>query len=135
MARQFVERTGVDALAVDIGQAHLHGRAELKLDLQRLAELKEAVAVPLVLHGASSVSRQDLSEAARLGIRKINVGSNLKRAYFEALRRACIEVGDGYNPYEVIGSGLSQDVLAVGRKALQKTVKDLMLLFGSAGRA
>jgi len=135
LARAFVERTGVDALAVNVGQVHLHGRSEVRLDSSRIRELREALRVPLVLHGASSVSRVDLAEAIRLGVRKINVGSVLKRAYFEALRRACANVGDDYNPYEVVGSGLDGDVLAAGRVALQRVVEGLMHLFGSAGRA
>ena len=134
-AAEMVDETGVDALAVDIGQVHLHGRIKVELDLQQLGELREAVGVPLVLHGASSVAEEALVEAVRQGIRKINVGSNLKRAYFEAMRRACMQVGADYNPYDVIGSGLSEDVLAAGRLAMQKTVEGLMHLFGSAGKA
>ena len=133
-ARRFVERTGVDALAVNIGQAHLHGRREVRLNLERLAELHRAVAVPLVLHGASSVAREDLEQAVASGIRKINVGSVLKRTYFETLRSACLRVGKHYNPYEVVGSGLPADVLTAARLALQKTVEDLLGLIGSAGR-
>src|SRR5262245_408406 len=56
-ARTFVERTGVDALAVNVGQAHLHGKATIRLDLERLSRLRRGVPVPLVLHGASSVDR------------------------------------------------------------------------------
>jgi fructose-bisphosphate aldolase class II len=128
-------RAGVDAYAVNIGQAHLDGRSEVRLNLDRLAELRKVVPVPLVLHGATSVSQSDLKEAIRLGVRKINVGSILKRTYFEAIRRACLEVGEGYNPYEVAGSGLERDVLTAGRIAMQKTVQKLMSLFGSAGRS
>jgi ketose-bisphosphate aldolase len=135
-ARSFVERTGVDALAVNVGQAHLHGRREVQLNLSRLADLQTSIPVPLVLHGGSSVSRSDMQEAIRLGIRKVNVGSVLKRSFFEAVRRACAKVvGDQYNPYEIVGSGLDNDLLAVGRLALQETVEDLMRLFGSAGKA
>ena len=134
-ARSFVERTGVDALAVNIGQAHLHGRAHVRLNLDHLTKLKHAAGVPLVLHGASSVVPEDLREAARLGVRKINVGSNLKRAYFEALRRACRDVGIDYDPYLVVGSGLPGDVLTAARLALQETVEDMMGLFGGAGKA
>jgi fructose/tagatose bisphosphate aldolase len=130
-ARLFIERTGVDAFAVNIGQAHLHGRKQVRLNLPRLADLKQALTVPLVLHGASSVDRSDLKQAIRLGIRKINVGSALKRAYFEALRQAAVQAGDDYNPYEVVGSGLAGDVLTAGRTALQKTVEDWMIVFGS----
>lgn len=134
-ARLFVEATGIDALAVDIGQAHLHGRAAVRLDLEKLEQLRAAVDVPLVLHGASSVAPADLAEAVRRGIGKINVGSNLKRAYFEAMRDACRKVPAGFNPYEIIGSGCEQDVLMAGRSAMRQVVESLMRLFGSAGRA
>lgn len=127
-ARDFIERTGVDAFAVNIGQAHLHGRRRVRLHLARIVELKQALKVPLVLHGASSVDRTDLTAAIRLGIRKINVGSALKRVYFEAVRRAIEQIGDDYNPYEVVGSGLAGDILTAGRLALQKTVEDWMIL-------
>lgn len=133
-AHEFVERTGVDALAVNVGQAHLHGRSQVHLDLARLAELRQAVRVPLVLHGASSVYADDLVEAIRLGVCKINVGSVLKRTYFEALRGACAQVNATYNPYDVVGSGLGEDVLSIARFALQKKVEDLMGLFGNAAR-
>jgi fructose/tagatose bisphosphate aldolase len=73
--------------------------------------------------------------AIRLGIRKINVGSALKKSYVEALRLAFEGLHDDYNPYEIIGSGLENDVLAKGRLALQEVVEDLMRLFGSAGKA
>jgi fructose-bisphosphate aldolase class II len=124
-AAAFVEETGVDALAVNLGQMHLHGRRSLPLDLERLGRLAEQVKVPLVLHGASSIRREDLVAAISLGIRKINVGSLLKQAYFGALRQAIADAGESANPYEVIGSGLKEDVLVAGRLAL----------FGSAGKA
>lgn len=134
-AATFVERTDVDALSVNIGQAHLHGRAEVRLRLDRLAELRKEIPVPLVLHAASSVSHEDLAEAIRLGIRKINVGSVLKQSFFNAVRNSCAAVGEDYNPYEVLGSGLAADVLMAGRQAMQRTVEELMHVFGSAGKA
>ncbi len=134
-AREFVKRTGVDALAVNVGQVHVHGREEIRLDLDRLAELRREIPVPLVLHGGTSIHRRDLSDAIGLGVRKVNVGSVLKRSYFEALRQSAASVHGGYNPYEVIGSGLKEDVLVPGRLALQKVVENLMRLFGSAGKA
>jgi ketose-bisphosphate aldolase len=134
-ARRFVEQTGIDALAVNVGQAHLHGRQTVHLDLERLRELREAVAVPLVLHGASSVDRDDLQAAVHLGVRKINVGSALKQAYFNALCRASDEQRHHGNPYEIIGSGLSRDVLVAGRLAMRAVVEEFMRCFGSAGKA
>lgn len=134
-ARAFVEATGVHALAVNIGQVHLHGKREVRLDLELLARLRDAVTVPLVLHGATSVKRDDLRAAIALGVRKVNVGSLLKRTYFEAMRAAGLCAGADYNPYEVLGSGKESDVLAQGRLAMQRAVEDLMRLFGSVNKA
>jgi fructose/tagatose bisphosphate aldolase len=134
-ACEFVEETGVDAFAVNIGQVHLHGKRAVHLDLDLLRELYDALDVPLVLHGATSVSESDLVDGIRFGIRKINVGSALKQAYFETLRAVCDTTGDTYNPYDVIGSGLREDVLMAGRIALQRKVEHYMRLFGSAGKA
>jgi fructose/tagatose bisphosphate aldolase len=133
-ARAFVEQTGVDALAVNIGQLHLHGRRTVRLDLDRLARLRQTISVPLVLHGASSIDRDDLRQAIRLGVRKINVGSVLKQAYYNAMRAASAAVAPDANPYEVIGSGLPADVLVAGRLAVRCVVEEWMALCGSAGR-
>ncbi len=134
LAQSFIEDTGIDALAVNIGQAHVHGRRELPLNLSRLAEIRQAVSVPLVLHGATSIERGHLQQAIQLGIRKINVGSILKRAFFDAVRNHSAKVGTDYNPYDVVGSGLETDVLVAGRDAVRKTVEELMVLFGSVGK-
>ena len=134
LAQSFIEDTGIDALAVNIGQAHVHGRRELPLNLSRLTEIRQAVSVPLVLHGATSIERGHLQQAIQLGIRKINVGSILKRAFFDAVRNRSAKVGTDYNPYDVVGSGLETDVLAAGRDAVRKTVEELMVLFGSVGK-
>ena len=77
-ARQFVQNTGIDALAINIGQVHLHGRQTVSLNFDCLNRIREVVRVPLVLHGASSVDLSELTRAAQEGIRKINVGSVLK---------------------------------------------------------
>ena len=131
----FVKATGVDSLAVNVGQVHLHGRTSVRLNLDRVSALKAAVSVPLVLHGATSIPREDLAEAIRRGVRKVNVGSILKRSFLEAMRAASIAAGNAYNPYEAIGSGLPNDVMVAGRTAMQKVVEDYMGLFGSAGKA
>ena len=134
-ARRFAEATGVDALAVNVGQVHVHGREEVRLDLARLSEIDNAVSVPLVLHGATSISKKDLAESARQGVRKVNVGSILKRTFFETMRAAGARAGAAYNPYEVLGSGLERDVLEAAREAMQDVVQEYMHILGSAGRA
>jgi fructose/tagatose bisphosphate aldolase len=133
-ARAFVARTGVDALAVNVGQMHWHGRRAARLDLDRLHRLR-ALSVPLVLHGGTSIDAADLRAAIDIGVRKINIGSRLKQTYFNALRQACADAEATANPYEVIGSGLARDVLVPGRLALQREVERWMHLFGSAGKA
>jgi fructose/tagatose bisphosphate aldolase len=133
--REFVRATGVDAVAVNVGQAHLHGRAEVPLDLDRLSALRESVDLPLVLHGATSVRRDDLQEAVRRGVRKINVGSALKQACIEAMRKTLAALGPGYNPYDAVGSGLRDDVMVACRRAIQQVVDTYMRLFRSNGKA
>ncbi len=135
IAREFVEETGVDAFAVNIGQMHLHGKRAVTLKLDLLRELNDTLDVPLVLHGSTSIPEKDLVEAINCGIRKINVGSVLKQTYFEAMRRMLVTVDDTYNPYEIVGSGLREDVLMAGRIALQEKVEDYLQLIGSAGKA
>jgi len=124
-ARAFVADTGVDCLAVNIGQAHLHGRRRVPLRLDLLARLREALPVPLAVHGASSISPDDFRQAIPLGLRKINVGSVLKQRYLAALQQACARVEPDANPYEVLGSGQAQDVLTSGRLAVQETVEEI----------
>jgi ketose-bisphosphate aldolase len=133
-ARVFIGRTGVDTLAINVGQAHIHGRRRVHLDLERIGRIRQAVSVPLVLHGATSVEPRDLAGAIKAGVRKVNVGSALKTAYFEALREACRKTDDEYNPYEVVGSGQDGDVLAAARRAMTAKVEQYMRLFGSAGK-
>ena len=134
-ALEFVRDTDVDALAVDIGQIHLHGRRKLDLAIDHLEKLRDALSLPLVLHGASSVAEDSIRAAAAAGIRKINVGSALKRTYFESLKSACNAAAPDYIPYDVVGSLNRGDVNVEARRALQKKVEELMVLFGSAGRA
>jgi fructose/tagatose bisphosphate aldolase len=134
VARAFLLATGADALAVNVGQIHAHGRRSVRLDLALLRE-HAALGVPLVLHGASSVAPDDLRAAVAIGVRKINVGSRLKQAFLGALRAACAGLPPTANPYEAIGSGLAGDVLVAGRLAMQREVERFMDIFGSAGRS
>lgn len=134
-AQEFVEATGIDALAVNIGQAHLHGRQQVVLDFERLDEIREAVDIPLVLHGASSIGNHELKCAVHRGITKVNVGSRLKQAFYGAIETGLMAVDETRNPYEVIGSGLEQDILVRGRLAMTLVIEEYMEALGSAGKA
>lgn len=89
-AVRFVEETGVDSLAVAIGTAHGFYKGTPKLNFERLAEIRNNVSVPLVLHGSSGVPDEDISKAISLGICKVNFATELRVAYSNAVK-ACIQ--------------------------------------------
>lgn len=94
-ARVFVGETGVDALAVAIGTAHGFYKGEVKLDLDRLREIRDAVGeTALVLHGGSGVPDALMQEAIRNGIAKINFGTELKNAFTLAVKRSLLSSDD-----------------------------------------
>lgn len=88
LAARFVERTGVDALAVAIGNVHGMAAAPARLDLELLDRIRAGVDLPLVLHGASGLPDAEVRGAIALGVAKINVNTELRRAYLTAARAA-----------------------------------------------
>jgi len=124
-AAEFVQTTGVDALAVSIGNAHGFYRGEPQLDLQRLEAIAAATSVPLVLHGGSGISNCDFEKAISRGICKINIYTDMSVA---ATRRAG----------EVIESESHVDyptMLFEVRKSVKSVVRHKMQTFGSSGKA
>jgi tagatose 1,6-diphosphate aldolase GatY/KbaY len=89
-ASRFIETTGVDALAVAVGTAHGFYKGEVRLDFERLEQIRDAVgdAAALVLHGGSGVPDELMRRAVECGIRKINFGTELKNAFTLAVKRA-----------------------------------------------
>ena len=88
-AIQFVEKTGIDSLAVAIGTAHGFYKGTPKLEFERLAEIRNNVSVPLVLHGSSGIPDEDVIKAISLGICKVNFATELRVAYSDAVK-ACV---------------------------------------------
>lgn len=88
-AVRFVEESGIDSLAVAIGTAHGFYKGTPKLEFERLAEIRNNVSVPLVLHGSSGVPDEDVMKAISLGICKVNYATELRVAYSDAVK-ACI---------------------------------------------
>lgn len=86
-AKEFVERTGVDSLAIAIGTAHGMYKGEPKLDLDRLSEIRQVVSVPLVLHGGSGIPDSKVQESIRRGICKVNYATELRIAYTEGVNK------------------------------------------------
>lgn len=82
-AEEFVNRTGVSALAVLVGTAHGRYKKAPKLDIERIRDIKEAVKIPLVLHGGSGVPDNQLLSAVDAGIRKINFGTDVCYSFLD----------------------------------------------------
>lgn len=131
-AAQFVEETKVDALAVSVGNVHILTSGRQGLDLKRLEDIGEHVSVPLVLHGGSGISDDDLRQAISLGIAKVNYGTYLKQRYINALRTTLTHVQP--NPHEVLAGGGRDDLLVAGRLAVREAVLERIPLLGCAGR-
>lgn len=135
MAKKFIEDTKVDFLAVNLGQAHMHGRKKMHLDIKKLDEIKKLVDIPLVLHGMSSIEQEDIKEAVKHGISKINVSSAMKQIYFETIRKECKKIGPNYNPYLIVGSGFKEDIITKANINVQEFVEKTITVFGSSGKA
>lgn len=118
-AADYVARTGVDALAVCIGNVHGPYREEPRFDFDRLAAIRAATDVPLVLHGASGVPAALVHRAIELGVCKFNVNTELRQAYLKAM----CEAND-------LLPGMKAAIAA-----MQAVVEEKMQLFGSVGRA
>ena len=101
-AELFCRETGVDALAVSIGNAHGEYKQTPHLDFERLAQIKDVTTTPLVLHGGSGIPDDQLLKAFSLGIRKFNLGTDYLRNYFRALKDFATEFDTAADPVKVI---------------------------------
>jgi len=149
VAKDFVERTGVDTLAVAIGTSHgaYKFKAEPKLDFERLKLISKNVSLPLVLHGASSVPawiiekaakygaelggakgipEENIQKAISLGIAKINIDTDLRLAWTATVREVLANSPKEFDPRKILGPA---------KEAMKQVVKSKMKLFGSTGKA
>lgn len=127
-AKEFVEKTGVDSLAVVIGNAHgvfIEGGERLYLD--KLVQIKEAVGdrVFLVLHGGSGIPDEDVKKAIESGVVKVNVNTELRVAYKEALDKELKEKPEETTPYKVLTPSL---------EAVKRVVEGKIKLFRSENK-
>ena len=125
-AKEFVERTGVDSLAVAIGTAHGFYVGTPVLDKERLSEIRQVVDIPLVLHGASGLSDEDVSDCVKRGICKVNFATELRAAYTAAGRKLMEEKPETIDP-KALGK--------VGMAAVTELVKGRMKVCGCDSKA
>ncbi|MFD0870815.1 D-tagatose-1,6-bisphosphate aldolase subunit KbaY [Chlamydia abortus] len=124
-AKEFVARTKVTSLAVAIGTSHGVYKGVPKLDLERLSEIREAVNLPLVLHGGSGLSEQSIQECIKRGIRKVNYATELRIAFTEGVKQALSETPDIIDP---------KKFTAAGRDKVKQMAMDKLKICGSVGK-
>ena len=125
-AKEFVERTGVDALAVAIGTAHGQYKGKPELDFSRLEKIRSLVNIPIVLHGSSGVPDEDIKTAVELGVRKVNIDTNIREAFVQACRDVLNSDAGQIDPRKVLGPA---------REAATDIIREKIRLFGSSGQA
>lgn len=124
-AVEFIEKTGIDSLAIAIGTAHGLYKSDPKLDFDRLSEIRSIVNIPLVLHGASGVPDKDVRECIKRGICKVNVATELKIAFADALKSYLIENPDANDP---------RHYMKPAKLAMKEIVKKIITTCGCAGK-
>ncbi len=125
-AAEFVTRTGVTSLAIGIGTAHGFYVGTPVLDKKRVSEIREVVSVPLVLHGASGLSDDDVRECVSRGICKVNFATELRVAYTDAGKKLLAEKPDTFDP---------KKLGVVGMEAVKELVKNRMRVCGCDNKA
>lgn len=123
MVREFVEKTGVDALAVSIGTAHGYYKADPKIRFDLLEEIRKQTDIALVLHGGTGVPEEDFKKCVAMGMSKINVGTGLKKVFSEGVKGSISP--EENDPRKVVGPG---------RRAVAAEIAKNCDLFNCAGK-
>jgi len=133
VAAEFVAATGVDLLAVSVGNVHIQTHGQSELNLKLLEEIHRRVPVPLVLHGGTGISTDSMRAAIARGVAKVNFGTYLKNRYLEAIRKAL--AAESADPHRLLGMGGPADVLVAGRAAVCEAVLERIDWLGCRGKA
>ncbi len=122
----FVRETGVDSIAIAIGTAHGQYKFEPQLDFERLAKIRSLINIPIVMHGSSGVSDQDVQKAISLGVSKVNIDTNIREAFVKGVREVVMN-----NPKEID----PRKILGPAREAMTAIVREKIRIFGSSQKA
>ncbi|EOH77082.1 ketose-bisphosphate aldolase [Enterococcus raffinosus] len=127
-AEEFVKETGIDTLAVAIGTAHGLYPKDMtpKLNIDLLKELNQRIDIPFVLHGGSGNPDSEVSEAVKYGVAKVNLSSDLKSVFFEALRAILTNNPEMYEP---------GDVYPEANEKVKEVVKHKLGVLNTIGKA
>jgi fructose-bisphosphate aldolase class II len=131
---EFVAATGVDCIAVSIGNVHLLTAHDAAVDMSLLETLHQRVPVPLVIHGGTSFPAEAVPQAIRNGVAKFNVGTVLKDAFLRGVMDSLNANYGRMSVHDLLGSHKGTDFQTAGKAAMKEKVKERMRLYGSSGR-
>lgn len=135
-AADYIRQTGIDALAVSVGNVHLLTAYKSEIDLPALEAIRKAVPdTPLVLHGGTGFPDEAVRAAIKAGVAKFNVGTRMKKNYLEAVIARTKTWTGNESPHDLVGSHKETDFLEAGKSAFTETVRDFLRLYGSVGKA
>lgn len=123
-AKDFVERTGVDSLAIAVGNAHGDYAFPPKLDFDRISDIEKVTGIPLVLHGGSGLADDDFRIAVKRGIAKINIFTDIDKAGKAGIEKGISE-----------GAKTMMSLIPYEIEAMKKVVAEKIKLFGSDNKA
>jgi ketose-bisphosphate aldolase len=116
VARKFVKLTRVDSLAVSVGTAHGMYSTKPRIDFELLKELVSTIDIPIVVHGGSNTPDPDVLEIVRLGVAKLNIGTDLMRAFNKGLMDSLAKGGEGVPVSDALGNARSRVEAVVDEK-------------------
>lgn len=132
-AAGFVDETGIDVLAISIGNVHLMVQGQQELDLNHIEALRRRLDVHFDLHGGTGIPVKSLTAAIALGVTKVCYGTYVKQRYLAAVRQALSN--DCTSPHEHLGFGGEDDMLTAGRIAVREAGFERIHLLGCCGKA
>lgn len=121
-AARFVAETGIDALAVSVGNVHILTRGQAVIDWNCLADIRQAAPVPLVIHGGTGFPDAAIGRAIELGVAKFNIGTVLKKAFLTGVAEAVATLPAEVSYQQVMGSRKQADILQQGKLRMRAEV-------------
>jgi len=134
-AKKFVEETGIDCLAVAIGNVHLLTKGSANIDIQRLKEIRSQVSLPIAIHGGTGFPDNQIKEAIANGVAKFNVGTRLKTDFLKSVTEYVTSLDENCFVHDIVGSHKKSDFLEVGKDSIKANARKFIKLYGSGGMA
>jgi len=123
---EFVKKTGVDALAIAVGNVHGMKTQEAQIDVPRIEKIRKLTNAPLVLHGASGIPNESVKQAIKAGICKINIDTEIRKAFVRGISTVLKETPSEIDPRKILGKAKTE---------MKEAVREKIHLFGCNGKA